>query len=462
MALRKWQAECANRAVDKYLSGQQHFFCLATPGAGKTLMAADVAKKLFAQSKIDFVVCFSPSIATAKGMQATLEATIEASLNGQLGAKGTCVTYQSLNHKDNAFWNVFRQFRIFAIFDEIHHCGGNDINDANVWAQHILANVQSHAKYTMALSGTPWRSDKRPVTLSSYCDQDGSIYCDYEYGLTEAISENVCRIPHVTVIDNNQISVTSNEQTPEIYGSIKDVLQQTLISYQAIVESDPIIEFCLEQANKELRNVRSKNPKAAGLVVASTVEHAEKIAQKLKLKYSKSVEVVTYRNTESDSIISRFQNTNTEWLVSVGMVSEGTDIPRLQVCCHLTRIKTELHFRQILGRIMRLTHTDKSKRASLFAPAQPQLIEFARRLLQDIPSQAASIKIQTDPTTINISEVAAVEDITPSETPQVTNVSTLSLTDDEPSYQDLPTLTETFLSGLGFDGQFSKHSIVNS
>ncbi|MFT4929206.1 MAG: superfamily II DNA or RNA helicase, partial [Phenylobacterium sp.] len=43
-----------------------------------------------------------------------------------------------------------------------------------------------------------------------------------------------------------------------------------------------------------------------------------------------------------------------QWVVSVGMISEGTDIPRRQVCCHLSRVKTELDFRQVLGRILRV------------------------------------------------------------------------------------------------------------
>ncbi|HCP01716.1 MAG TPA: diguanylate cyclase, partial [Rhodospirillaceae bacterium] len=37
------------------------------------------------------------------------------------------------------------------------------------------------------------------------------------------------------------------------------------------------------------------------------------------------------------------------------MISEGTDIPRLQVCCYLSRIRTELHYRQVLGRVLRRT-----------------------------------------------------------------------------------------------------------
>jgi superfamily II DNA or RNA helicase len=44
----------------------------------------------------------------------------------------------------------------------------------------------------------------------------------------------------------------------------------------------------------------------------------------------------------------------TKWIISVRMMSEGTNITGLQVCCHLTNIKAEMHFRQMLGRILKI------------------------------------------------------------------------------------------------------------
>jgi hypothetical protein len=66
------------------------------------------------------------------------------------------------------------------------------------------------------------------------------------------------------------------------------------------------------------------------------------------------------------------------------MISEGTDIPRLQVCCHLSSTKTELHFRQVLGRILRVTPANVQK-AWLFTFAERSLIGFAERIEQNIP-----------------------------------------------------------------------------
>ncbi len=43
------------------------------------------------------------------------------------------------------------------------------------------------------------------------------------------------------------------------------------------------------------------------------------------------------------------------WLVSVLMVSEGVDIPRLRVGVYATPARTELFFRQVMGRFVRRT-----------------------------------------------------------------------------------------------------------
>ncbi len=67
------------------------------------------------------------------------------------------------------------------------------------------------------------------------------------------------------------------------------------------------------------------------------------------------------------------------------MVIEGTDIPRLQVCCHMSSVKTELYFRQVLGRILRVSGLE-NQHAWLFTFAEQYLIEFSEQVEQDIPT----------------------------------------------------------------------------
>lgn len=459
MQLRAWQAKCADKVLEKFSSDGQHFLCLATPGSGKTIMAAEVVKRLFRANKIDFVICFAPSITTSRGMQQTMEKILVASLSGKIGTSGVCVTYQSLSYQDSSFWDIFRTHRTIAVFDEIHHCGGNSLNESNIWGQHILVNIQNKATYTLALSGTPWRSDSKPVTLSNYSDESGQIVCDYEYGLATAIQENVCRTPHVVVIDNTCIVVDNKTTGKCAYESIELALENSTVSYQSIVSSAVLIEFCLAEADKKLKKIRFLNPRAAGLVVATSIEHANKIAHILKTRFNKLVQVVNHKDRESGTIIEQFQNTDTEWLVSVGMVSEGTNIPRLQVCCHLTRIKTELHFRQILGRVMRLTEGDMNQEAHLFAPAQPSLVEYAKRLAVDIPHVTLATLVDVElpisivnPTEILIETPDNIVDVIPPEGLEPTVKGNI-----ENGHNNL---ADSFFDTLLFKGRFSK-SLIN-
>ncbi len=73
------------------------------------------------------------------------------------------------------------------------------------------------------------------------------------------------------------------------------------------------------------------------------------------------------------------------------MISEGTDIPRLQVCCHMSSVKTELYFRQVLGRILRINDS-LNQEAWLYTFAEESLIGFAERIEQDIPESCQFIK----------------------------------------------------------------------
>ncbi|EOE7079033.1 DEAD/DEAH box helicase [Enterobacter hormaechei] len=128
-------------------------------------------------------------------------------------------------------------------------------------------------------------------------------------------------------------------------------------------------------------------------MVASSVEHAFELLNILEKEFAKTATVVTYHDKQAISKIDRFRNGTTEWIVSVGMISEGTDIPRQQVWYHLSTVKTELYFRQILGRIVRINRF-KNQEAWLFTIATQELTLFAERLAEELPEQYRIIQIE--------------------------------------------------------------------
>lgn len=401
MRLRRWQSSCIEQALHKYQNGANHFLCLATPGAGKTSMAATLANQLLSLDMIDLVLCFSPSIMVSSDFQDTLELHTGLRMDGSLGARGYSLTYQSMLRLDYRFWALFDAHRIFAIFDEIHHCAGDTLDNANDWGQKVIQHIQGRAAYTIALTGTPWRSDRVPIALANYC-QDDKIHCDYIYGLTQAIQEKVCRAPSITLIDNDRIQMRRNDNT-EKYSSFSELLTKGRCSYQLLLENDELIIYLLKQSVKQLTQIRKTHPNAGGLIVAASVDHAHKVASLLDRHFGQRASIATYLEDNAQHTINTFRDNDQSWIISVGMISEGTNIPRLRVCCHLTRVKTELHFRQVLGRILRVNN-DIPGDSYLYLPAERNLVEYAKRVVEEIP-ESAKIKreIMSDKENFNLS-----------------------------------------------------------
>lgn len=387
--LRAWQSECICQALEAF-KYQTHFLCHATPGAGKTVMVASVAKALIEDDRVDFVLCFSPSRAVAQSVASTFSQILGRSFNGKIGAAGGSYTYQSMNTLPRELWQVLGEHRVLVVLDEIHHCSGSSWDEptiGNSWGRTILDRIQGKASFTMALSGTPWRTDDSPIVLSRYTQPDGELHCDYDYGLERAVIDGVCRAPRIVLTDNREINLKSAELGLKTYSSIRETIKQGLITYPGFLFRDEVIDHTLSEASKKLLEIRKRVPTAAGLVVAATVAHAEQIAVRLAALGERPV-VVNYHTPEAHQVISNFRVSSDQWIISVGMISEGTDIPRLQVCCHLSRIRTELHFRQVLGRILRRQTREPSDIGGwLYILAEPNLTDFARRIGDDLPGQ---------------------------------------------------------------------------
>lgn len=384
--LREWQRQCVEKTIQHYHAGGKHFLCLATPGAGKTVMAAQVATNMLERNHIDLVVCFTPSLIVSSSIKKTFSSTLGCQFNGGIGAVGGTYTYQSMKHLQDEFWMLFDKYRVLVVFDEIHHCSGNSDFPANTWGKEILKKIKNRASFTLSLSGTPWRSDLSPIVLSEYCS-NGVIHCNYMYGLQQAVKDSVCRKPTVVLVDNEKIRVSDQNRQNKEFPSIKELLAGSEFNYQSILSNAKAMRYILSMGCRKLNEIRKNNPFAGGVVVASDVKHAEKILHILKSELKQSAVLVSYEQESPTKIIEDFRTSSIQWIVSIGMVSEGTDIPRLQVCCHLSRVKTELYFRQVLGRILRVNEA-RNQDAYLFSFAEPNLINYANRIKQDLPNES--------------------------------------------------------------------------
>ena len=290
--LREWQSECSDRALEKYQSNCSHFFCQATPGAGKTVLAANIASRLLQSDMVDLVLCFSPSLTVSDGIKRTFSSILKCTFNGGMGSVGQSLTYQSIQFLNDEFWQTLRNHRVFVVFDEIHHCSGSEVENANIWGQQVLTKIQGLATFTLALSGTPWRSDSIPIVMGVYSDPDGQLLVDYQYTLKQAIADGVCRTPKIVLVDNEHLSVSNSEKV-ESFSSILEMLKQTKASYQSVIHNQEAMEYLLGLGCERLEKVRLSSPNAGGLIVAASVQHAQTIKEVLSQKLGQTVLIRT-------------------------------------------------------------------------------------------------------------------------------------------------------------------------
>ncbi|WP_219702480.1 DEAD/DEAH box helicase [Marinomonas lutimaris] len=391
LSLRTWQKNCLSKALEVYQTGQQNFMCVAAPGAGKTRFSASLAKHLLDASHIDFVLCFAPSVSVQNSIQKTFSNVLNDRFDGRIGAKGLVITYQGIQYAYQELAHVIKNYRVLIISDEIHHCASGVSSTSNQWGQLLVSLISEGNPLTLTLSGTPWRSDSTKIALQSYSGEPQELDTDFVYGLGDAVRDKVCRRPSLILLDNSSIDVQKSDETHK-FSSIRQAIEAEKLKYSELLTHQDSLSQLMTYSHEELIRIREKHPRAAGLVVASSIDQARRISQFITTNFNESSIVVSYDQIDAHDNIRDFQGSEVDWIVSIGMVSEGTDIPRLQVCAYLSNVRTELYFRQVLGRILRI-NKEPDEPCSMIAFAEPKLIEYSERINQDLPEDSMKIKV---------------------------------------------------------------------
>jgi superfamily II DNA or RNA helicase len=263
------------------------------------------------------------------------------------------------------------------IADEPHHMGEHAAWGSR--AQHSFGE----AAFRLLLSGTPFRSDSNAIPWVVY-DAHGVSQADYTYGYTDALLDGVCRPITFQPYDGDMEWISEGKRRR---ASFATVLPQQEAARRLRTALDPDGDWMTEvlrDADTRLSAVRaSGHPEAGGLVVASDKENAARIAARLERIAVERPEIVTSDEVDSSARIAAFSAGTRRWLVSVLMVSEGVDIPRLRVGVYATAARTELFFRQVIGRFVRRTPAPKAQMSYLLLPADPRLKALAAQIEEE-------------------------------------------------------------------------------
>lgn len=410
--LRPWQDKATTKALTWLLETEQgkHFLINAAPGSGKTICASVIANELIKRGEIDRVIVIAPRsevvnqwsddfrLVTGRFMTKVTGRDQDVATMGL----DVCATWAAIQGLLNSLQDMCRSHRTLVICDEHHHAAVEAAWGSN-------ADSAFHqARYVLVLTGTPIRSDGNQSVWLAYDDQ-GTIDHpdDGAYALTygDAVDLGYCRPVTfhrhegrftVDLKDGTSLHV-SGEKEADLPQDLKRVggLQRALDFYRLACTPqfekngvDPLASgyqaSMVEWASSKLDELRNRMPNAGGLVIAPNIEMAEYMVKVIELIEGERPIIVHSQLPNSESRIRSFKNTDKRWLVSVAMVSEGVDIPRLRVLIYLPNAMTELAFRQAIGRVVRTAGPNDDTRGYVVLPAFETFDRYARRVEEEM------------------------------------------------------------------------------
>jgi superfamily II DNA or RNA helicase len=355
---------------------------MATPAAGKTRFALRVAHEYMRTRRAQrlLVVCPTNHLRTQWAHAAGMVGLhLDPALTNEQSREapdyhGAVVTYQQVALAPRVFQRGCDGRPTLVVLDELHHAA-----DGRHWGK-ALREAFDRSVFRLVLSGTPFRSDNHPIPFVRY--EHGESRADFAYGYVDALKDGVCR-PIVFPSYEGELGWISEGR--EHRATFEDGLtyerQRERLKTALLQESwlGPVIA----DAHQQLTRLRKQEqPDAAGLIVSMDQEHARRVALLVqKWTGTKAAVAVSDDPAASRTIAAFAEQPHQQWLVAVNMVSEGVDIPRLRVGVYGTNVLTEMYFRQVVGRFVRMQpHVPTPQRAWLYLPKDPVLIRYAKQI----------------------------------------------------------------------------------
>ena len=417
--LRDWQIEASKKCLNWYFKNNDNKFVInAAPGTGKTICSISIVNELKKQDQIDRVIVIAPlgtvvkqwadkyKELTGEWMQKTTELTEDKGID-------ICCTWASVKNLLDGFQKICNEKRTLVICDEHHHAAVQAAWGASA------DGAFKNAKYVLILTGTPIRSDSEEPVWFTYKGGQLNHPKDGMFTLTygESIRLGYCRPiafgrheANFNIFDTKggqKLGAVSGKGAEEIEEAVKGtyaekMLQESNRFYSCAItpvynndrtpDENSYQASMLREGIAKLEDRKNRLPVAGGLVIAPNIETAEYMGKLIeKLTNKKPVVVHTGPGCDNPGDeIERFDKVNdNDWIVSVDMIGEGVDIQRLRVLVYLPRARTELKFRQAMGRVVRkyegIAEDDSS--AYVVMPAFEIFDQYARRVMDEMPGE---------------------------------------------------------------------------
>lgn len=438
--LRKWQADATYAAVVSFKKGRRLWVTEACTGAGKTRHGCEVGLQLLKSGDVDQIIVLTPTVATKNSWKAGL---------GRLGNTVRATDDTAFPEDTNAWVSTYSGFGavkagleshrvlkgILLIVDEYHHA-----EEDATWGT-AVASLGSLAKHVIFLSGTPWRQSGSIPMLSGATNANENSY--YEEGSSRVRADFVHDYKTDLRSGNDRATTLVSFELYESIFTDKNTNKKELLSkpdFDLMSEAEAakweeeatscsiplgkhvrisgptltgndlakkIIEWCVQKLQKSRSETFLRcqmSDLTIMLVVAQSVKEARYLSDYIQEVYALRTEVIVSENAGSNERLEVVRQKCAEnatdkpdVIVSVGMISEGVDIPQIKVIAYLSAVLTTLYLVQVIGRALRRMSISSDRFADsnlhdtlayVAAPAHPKICYVARSIEEQMQEAA--------------------------------------------------------------------------
>lgn len=381
--LRKWQSDVHTMIFSRHYSGEylqnSKFLCVAGVGSGKTSMAVTAFQRLQKLDFYDNAIFVSPQRSVRNGFIETggrfgMQFThIVDSHSRELYYEydGLSITYAGLDSLEILKDLITK--RTLIVLDEPHHLSLNE-NKGTIsgWA-HRAETLLNQAGYIILMTGTPFRTNEdEKILFAEYEEVVPGIEVlkyDYYYSYGQSVRDGITAECKFEFCYGSGAYKHKGKEYKFNLNRLSDKADEPKILKTLLEPDTDFAKGMINQAVRKLHEIRTPQNNYAGLIVCRDKHHAGQVSNYLFEQYGIVASLIIDDEGDSLQEIEDFKTSTRKFAVAVRQVSEGTDIPRLKVCCYLSNWRTLTFFVQVFGRIVRQTMPGVKEYAYMFIPA---------------------------------------------------------------------------------------------
>jgi superfamily II DNA or RNA helicase len=388
--LRTWQTDAITEVKEILENGGDRATIASAPASGKTIFACQLVKDLMSIYGFDQIVIVSPTENVRDKWQEDL-----SRFGFQLKTKGLRTRsdrdYEDFHGMTFTYSYAANMCDLLSamcldstvvVFDEAHHMGDSNNSTWGAKCRHAFDSCG----FKLLLTGTPWRTSGEPIPFANY-NEDGFCKPSYSYTIGNAVADKVCQRPEIILRDSSAEFVKSGDKFH--FKSLKDSKKESRedLHYSALIEDGDTFIGLFKEADKKLSELReNKHPDAGGIIIAKTKTMAHMYADIMKATFGQSAELVHSEMNNAKEKIRRFKKGTDKWIISVDMIGEGTDIPRLEVEIYLGAKKATICLHQYWMRPARIRSREskETEHCYIYCLNHSKLNRVAKEIEKDI------------------------------------------------------------------------------